>query len=1010
MKVLIAHAEGEAEQAKKLDAPLREAGYKPVHYGTILVGESLTEEAGKVLNSNGPVVLCGTIKATGTRFARRLVNAARSGSGAVRVFPVRIEEEADLEALTWDGKPAEYWQNPTKAAEQVIESLKQYYPLNADARQVIRQHSLEERYRELALKSCDIVDLTNLPEDDRHLASRELELRRLYVALRMQLEIKAGDEADEKTLLALEALEERRSKGWGRTEGYRSGEEERVALGERLAEVQRLVVLGDPGAGKSTLLRWLATAYLLRLQQHPDWRDLPDVASLPDKDWLPILIRCRDLPPEAADCLETMLQHSLRKSEFPQQECANLCALLRNKLEQGEALLLVDGLDEITEPGARARFAQQIEQISRAYEQAPLIVTSRIVGYREMGYRLRAGFEHLTVADLSKEDKDDFARRWCALTERSERRETAAEELIRDMHSSDRIERLTGNPMLLTTMALIKRKLNRLPQRRVDLYEKAVEVLLNWRSAVDEPLDPREALPQLEYLAYAMCVQGIQQIREDQVLDLLRRVREEYPNIHPLRQHSPEEFLGLLERRTGLLIQSGHTRHKGRSEPVYEFRHLTFQEYLAGIALVAGHYQGRDKSKSLAEVIAPLAGQMEMDGEDHEKKVKENWREVLRLCLAACNDDDVDAALLAILHPLPDELGTVRPRSVQAALCLADESNVSEVVAQEVLLSLVKQVTIDDGKAFLIDILSLLDIAILDIAASRWANLLKEYLLDEFFRCDDILGKRSNFVGLYCIVQRRQVPSGEPEFSSWLAGQAMQLQNENCGEREAAAIVFSVIDLVVIGKNSQTPGIINGLIHCLSGSLALSHAASWALYWMNNARHKEYIWHPSPQQLQQLLTIAANQNCDSKTLYWLFKIFGKEKSIQSIPILLSHLPVNSSRIRQAIIEALITIGGEKTLAALKVYLQDKDEAVRCAVLWGLAKTCENEIDRKLLSKGLYGFGLMMLDPQAPITTARIAEAAEDLEQPEEEIARRYKELAQRFDLILEPEAAAMAGK
>ncbi|MGX9726927.1 MAG: S1 family peptidase [Candidatus Electronema sp. VV] len=48
---------------------------------------------------------------------------------------------------------------------------------------------LEARYRELALKSCDIIDLANLPEDDRHLASRELQLRQLYVALRMWKEV-----------------------------------------------------------------------------------------------------------------------------------------------------------------------------------------------------------------------------------------------------------------------------------------------------------------------------------------------------------------------------------------------------------------------------------------------------------------------------------------------------------------------------------------------------------------------------------------------------------------------------------------------------------------------------------------------------------------------------------------------------------------------------------------------------------------------------------------------------
>ncbi len=1017
MKVLIAHAEGETEQAEKLDAPLREAGYEPVHYGTILVGESLTEEASKVLNSNGAVVLCGTIKATGTRFARRLVNAARSGGGAVRVFPVRIEEEADLEALTWDGKPAEYWQNPTKAAEQLIESLKQYYPLNADARQIIRQHGLEARYRELALKSCDIIDLANLPEDDWHLASRELELRRLYVALRMRLEVQVGDDADDKTL---EALEQRRSRGWGQAQRQYSGEEGRVALGERLGQVQRLVILGDPGAGKSTLLRWLATAYLLRLQQDPDWRDLPDVASLPERDWLPILIRCRDLPPEAADCLETMLQHSLRKNEFPAQECTDLCALLRDKLEQGEALLLVDGLDEITEPGARARFAQQIEQISRAYEQAPLIVTSRIVGYREMGYRLRAGFEHLTVADLSREDKDDFARRWCALTERPERQEAAAEELIRDMHSNDRIERLTGNPMLLTTMALIKRKLNRLPQRRVDLYEKAVEVLLNWRSAVDEPLDPREALPQLEYLAHAMCSQGIQQIREDQVLDLLRQVREEYPNIHPLRQHSPEDFLGLLERRTGLLIQSGHTRHKGRSLPVYEFRHLTFQEYLAGIALVAGHYQGQDKSKSLAEVIAPLAGKVEDSGRDwflkkEDKAVVENWREALHLCMAACNDDDVDAALLAILHPLPGETDTVRARVVQAASCLTDEPNMNEEVAHKILRNLSKQMREDDA----VGRYTILSDTVAKLADSRWATLLSECLLDEFFLRE---GKERYDLGWpFAMVQRIQLQLEESELFSWVTEQALHVSSNN--ERESVAFSLIIMDLSWDGTrlNCQLLSFLaDCLICCLLGRPALSLATAWALGAMNAVGNNRPTWHPNSQQIKQLLTVAKNSNCEMETLHWLCDIFSNEKTTQAIDILiplLSSLSINTSRTRM-IMQTLGAIGGKQAVDALKTFTQDADFETRCAALGGLVQVCdEGKIDWKLLTHDLSGYDLdeddqdqylQWSDPQAPITTDRIAKAAERLERPAEEIACRYAMLAQRFGLTLEPEVLAMA--
>ena len=213
-------------------------------------------------------------------------------------------------------------------------------------------------------------------------------------------------------------------------------------------------------------------------------------------------MRCRYLPPKPAN-LDEILQHTLSKSELPERECTCLRALLRTKLSQGSALLLVDGLDEVSDPAARASFARQLDQIHRAYPEAPMVITSRIVGYREMGYRIRGEVEHLTVADLSTEDKDDFARRWCGLVERGERREAAAADLIHDIHSSDRIERLTGNPMLLTTMALIKRKIGKLPQRRVELYEKTVEVLLNWRSDVDAALDRREVLPQLEYLASA---------------------------------------------------------------------------------------------------------------------------------------------------------------------------------------------------------------------------------------------------------------------------------------------------------------------------------------------------------------------------------------------------------------------------------------------------------------------------------------------------------------------------
>lgn len=993
VKVLIAHAKGEESQAERLAEPIRKAGYEVVHEGTIIVGDSVVAEVSKLLAQGCPVVLCGTVKAMGTKWARQVANAAKAHLG-VRLFVVQMEEEADTDTVSFDEVIARHWQDANKAETDLISALQKLYPPDSGAQHALRVHDLESRYRELALKACDIIDLANLPEDDRHLASRELELRRLYVALRMRSEVQAGDLADDETLAA---LEQRRASAWGGGGRRSVSDEGLVSLGERLAAVPRLVVLGDPGAGKSTLLRWLATAYLLRLQAASDWRDLPDIASLPETNWLPILIRCRDLPPDAVT-LDDMLQHSLRKSELTEEQCTSLRQLLRRKLEHGEALLLVDGLDEITDPGARARFAEQLEQIYRAHNKAPIVVTSRIVGYREMGYRIRSGFEHLTVADLTSEDKDDFARRWCALTERGARREEAAADLIHDIHSSDRIERLTGNPMLLTTMALIKRKIGRLPQRRVDLYQKAVEVLLNWRSAVDAALDPREALPQLEYLAHAMCSEGIQQVREDQALELLRLVRNDFPHIHALQQHTPEDFLALLERRTGLLVQSGLTRHNGHSVPVYEFRHLTIQEYLAGIALVQGHYRGREKNQALADAIAPLAGQVGADLPDlgePDTAVVENWREVLRLCLAACNDEAADQCLLAILRPLSGETGTARPRAVLAALCLADEPSVSDTVAAEVLRDFVAAVREDDAGG---RVRSLFDTAAAELAVSRWSNLLCERLMDEFFRCEAIPRAYPGVV--YSRARAAQVPHESGAQELWLNQTAARLSKSD--EREAAGIALTVMYLAYQGRNCQVPGMADSLIRRLAGGAATSHAAAWALGWMTDKqRQAANPWHPSPAQMNELLAAVSRPDCDSETLRWLSSIFCAEPIAEAVVPLLSHIPTSPPNTLAVILKALGAIGDPEGIAVVRGYLRDKEESVRIGALSGLARTCEDEIDRKLLFPH-FEHMFDALDPLSPITESRIAKAAKQLKMTEKEIRQRYQRLAALFDLTLAP--------
>ncbi|WP_292774494.1 NB-ARC domain-containing protein, partial [Nostoc sp. NMS9] len=133
-QVYIAHANGEEDLAEELAKPIREAGYEVIHRGTVMVGQSFTEEVSKVLSAGGAVVLCGTSRALGTRWASQIVNAARqqTSGGETRVFCIQMEQEADVERLSFDECIALYWQNPAKAIEDLIAALKKHYPLNTN--------------------------------------------------------------------------------------------------------------------------------------------------------------------------------------------------------------------------------------------------------------------------------------------------------------------------------------------------------------------------------------------------------------------------------------------------------------------------------------------------------------------------------------------------------------------------------------------------------------------------------------------------------------------------------------------------------------------------------------------------------------------------------------------------------------------------------------------------------------------------------------------------------------
>lgn len=79
-------------------------------------------------------------------------------------------------------------------------------------------------------------------------------------------------------------------------------------------------------------------------------------------------------------------------------------------------------------------------------------------------------------------------------------------------------------------------------------------------------------------------------------------------------------------------MQTGHEEIDGKTQEVFEFRHLTFQEYLAALGLVEEHYPGRENG-------IDLLGMLKSHFADA------NWREVIPLAAVLADRKDAECLI-----------------------------------------------------------------------------------------------------------------------------------------------------------------------------------------------------------------------------------------------------------------------------------------------------------------------------------------------------------------------------
>ena len=392
-----------------------------------------------------------------------------------------------------------------------------------------------EKYFQYLANECGEIQLEGLPTD-QEVGSRRLNLENIFVPLHLD-ELKTSREKS--TQSVEEAPED-------------SQPERRRPVGEVLSEHSRLAILAAPGGGKSTLIKRSAVAYAF-----PERRALVH-DGLPDKPWLPLFIRCRQLGEMVTSPITDIIQAIPQRAEMSDLAGA-FKSIVRSALRNGEVLLLVDGLDEISDEGARVSFVHQLRTFLATYPTVSVVVTSREAGFRIVGGALAAHCQHYRISDFDNDDITRLTLAWHKeVVGESLEIQRDAEKLAQDICGHDRVKQLAQNPLLLTTLLLVNRWVGQLPTRRSVLYGKAIEVLLmTWNVEGHEPLDQEEVIPQLAFIAFTMMEEGIQRISSRRLTQLLHLAREQMPEILGYARLSVAEFVSRVEDRSSMLMLSG---------------------------------------------------------------------------------------------------------------------------------------------------------------------------------------------------------------------------------------------------------------------------------------------------------------------------------------------------------------------------------------------------------------------------------------------------------------------
>ncbi|MEG4941109.1 NACHT domain-containing NTPase [Microcoleus sp. F4-D5] len=330
----------------------------------------------------------------------------------------------------------------------------------------------------------------------------------------------------------------------------------------------KLMVLGKPGSGKTTFLKHIAIQC--------------DRAKL-EANKIPIFISLKNFAEIA----------NVNLLEYISDEFASCGVEARSQTEsvlsQGRGLILLDGLDEVTESDSDA-VVRQIRQFVQKYYNNQFIITCRIAAAK---YRFHdEAFTCVEVADFNCEQIAAFAINWfVAFSHNLDAGKALASQFVENLkqQKNQQIRELAVTPILLNLTCLVFQSKADFPSNRAKLYEEGMEIMLRkWdetrgiqRDEVYRDLNLCRKKHLLAFVAATTFDRGDYFFEKNQIQQVIADYLANLPDGTTDRvqlEIDSEVVLKAIEAQHGLLVE--------RARGIYSFSHLIFQEYFTAKAIV----------------------------------------------------------------------------------------------------------------------------------------------------------------------------------------------------------------------------------------------------------------------------------------------------------------------------------------------------------------------------------------------------------------------------------------